>query len=239
MENVQESRASQDHSRSDGDGAAGGLSCNRSEEQRVERVLAEVSRARRGVPVWTWSLTEGMRRDGRPAEPGTEDPRTALDFIVAHPTAPRSSPEGLPRASARVHRDPPPAARRLRGVPRPGQVRRDLVACAVRARGDRAQPAVPRAAAARPRRADRFPARRDRRSRERRRLPPMARALQGLTLDEARYALRARRRRRPSARHESMPALLEEKKPAGQPQRRHRVHLGGRRISARSAASRG
>jgi len=53
-----------------------------SEEQRVERVLAEVARGE--TPVWTWSLTEGMRRDGTPAEDGTQDPRKALDFIVAH-----------------------------------------------------------------------------------------------------------------------------------------------------------
>src|SRR5581483_3882005 len=54
-----------------------------SEEQRVERVLAEVGRGE--TPVWTWSLTEGMRRDGAPAEAGTQDPRKALDFVVAHP----------------------------------------------------------------------------------------------------------------------------------------------------------
>src|SRR5512133_2686253 len=55
-----------------------------SEEQRLERVLTEVSRRSGDVPVWTWSLTEGMRRDGTPAESGTEDPRAALDFIVNH-----------------------------------------------------------------------------------------------------------------------------------------------------------
>ena len=39
------------------------------------------------VPVWTWSLTEGMHRDGEAAEPGTHAPRGALDFIAAHKNA--------------------------------------------------------------------------------------------------------------------------------------------------------
>src|SRR5271156_1109069 len=55
------------------------------EEQRVARVLSEIA-ARLSAPVWTWSLTEGMHRAGA-AEPGTENPRAALDFIVAHPGA--------------------------------------------------------------------------------------------------------------------------------------------------------
>ena len=37
------------------------------------------------MPVWTWSLTEGLRRDGSEAEPGAHDPRVALDFIDEHP----------------------------------------------------------------------------------------------------------------------------------------------------------
>ena len=70
------------------------------EEQRVARLLAEVSRSL-DLPVWTWSLTEGIRctgvpggpgfgspgRTGASAQPGTEDPRRALDFIAAHPGA--------------------------------------------------------------------------------------------------------------------------------------------------------
>ena len=55
-----------------------------SEEQRAGRVLREVGLrlfAPAAVPVWTWSLTEGMRRDGQPVEVGTLDPRGVLDFI--------------------------------------------------------------------------------------------------------------------------------------------------------------
>ncbi len=50
-----------------------------SEEQRVVRLLRDM-----GVPVWTWCLTEGMRRDGAPAEVDTLAARSALDFIIAH-----------------------------------------------------------------------------------------------------------------------------------------------------------
>src|ERR1700731_1407647 len=58
-----------------------------SEEQRVARVLREVAGRLPGadrMPVWTWSLTEGMRRAGGAAEAGTETGRGATDFIVAH-----------------------------------------------------------------------------------------------------------------------------------------------------------
>jgi hypothetical protein len=68
-----------------------------SEEQRVGNVLREVGQrfsasaptpasaiAPSTVPVWTWSLTEGMHREGVPAVAGSLDPRAALDFIAAH-----------------------------------------------------------------------------------------------------------------------------------------------------------
>ena len=56
------------------------------EEQRVARVLREVSLhlSSAPTPVWIWSLTEGMRRDGEAAQPGTEAARAALDFIAAY-----------------------------------------------------------------------------------------------------------------------------------------------------------
>jgi SpoVK/Ycf46/Vps4 family AAA+-type ATPase len=60
------------------------------EEQRVTSVLHEVGRRLPGsgpVPVWTWSITEGMRQGGGACESGTETPRGVLDFIVAHPRA--------------------------------------------------------------------------------------------------------------------------------------------------------
>jgi len=60
------------------------------EEQRIGRVLREVGRALHAsgpVPVWTWSLTEGLLRDDGVAEIGTLGPREALDFIAAHKDA--------------------------------------------------------------------------------------------------------------------------------------------------------
>ncbi len=57
------------------------------EELRVARVLREVTGRRSGATpaaVWTWSLTEGMHRDGERAAETTRDPRSALEFIAAH-----------------------------------------------------------------------------------------------------------------------------------------------------------
>ena len=56
------------------------------EEQRVAGVLQEVSRGTldsEPLPVWTWSLTEGMRCAGQSAAAGATTARGALDFIVA------------------------------------------------------------------------------------------------------------------------------------------------------------
>ncbi len=55
-----------------------------SEEQRLGTVLREVAGP---VPVWTWSLTEGMHRDGEAAQEDTHSARGALDFITAHESA--------------------------------------------------------------------------------------------------------------------------------------------------------
>src|ERR1700682_4538657 len=57
------------------------------EEQRVGRLLTDVGLALSGstpVPVWKWSLTEGMRRDGVAPEAGAASAREALEFIIAH-----------------------------------------------------------------------------------------------------------------------------------------------------------
>src|SRR5579884_3810213 len=48
-----------------------------------ERRIADVLRAIGAGAVWTWSLTGGLRSDGGPPQPGTENARKALDFIVA------------------------------------------------------------------------------------------------------------------------------------------------------------
>src|SRR5438094_3079520 len=55
------------------------------EEHRVGRVLREVSLlSSTPATVWTWSLTEGMHRDGDAVEAGTQSARVALDFIASH-----------------------------------------------------------------------------------------------------------------------------------------------------------
>ena len=57
-----------------------------SEEQRAGNVLREAGQrlTGAGVPVWSWSLTTGLRRDGGMVEAGTHDPRGVLEFIAAH-----------------------------------------------------------------------------------------------------------------------------------------------------------
>src|SRR4051794_17002107 len=57
------------------------------EEFRVGNVLREVAGRMPGTgtaTVWTWSLTEGMHRDGETATEGTFAPGGALEFIAAH-----------------------------------------------------------------------------------------------------------------------------------------------------------
>jgi AAA+ superfamily predicted ATPase len=193
-----------------------------SEEQRVGTLLLEVGRWLRSsapVPVWEWSLTEGMRRDNEAPEAGTQAPRGALDFIVAHTEAAifhlKDFHEPL-RESAEIRR-------RLRDVyytcvdqPKfiiltspvrfiPEEIERSVIFLELR------PPDVIELAGFL-------------RDEVRRILPTgemnvsdelvhlLAAALQGLTLDEARYALRralAGDRRLGAA---SLPLLLEEKR---------------------------
>lgn len=182
------------------------------EEQRVARVLAEVSRHSGDVPVWTWSLTEGLQRDGCPAEEGTENPRRALDFIMDHGGTAifhlRDFHEPL-RESAEIRR-------RLRDVYAasldtgkfvaissavrevPQEIERNLLFLELRPPDlveltDFLRDETRGAASD----AD---------------YHQMARALQGLTLDEARYALRRALASGQPLGPQSLPALLEEKK---------------------------
>ena len=52
-----------------------------SEEGRIARVLRD---AGNGTPVWTWTLTEGLRLGDAAPQPDTRAPRAALDFIAGH-----------------------------------------------------------------------------------------------------------------------------------------------------------
>ena len=49
------------------------------DEQRIGRLLSGM-----GPALWTWSLTEGMHREGEPVQTGTREARAALDFIIAY-----------------------------------------------------------------------------------------------------------------------------------------------------------
>lgn len=185
-----------------------------SEEQRAARVLREVGLRLFGstpVPVWTWSLTDGMHRDGQAAEAGTHDPRAALDFIAAHPHAaifhlmdfhePLRESAGIRRRlrdiyeSCRGQRKFVVITSPVRAIPeelersllflelRPPDLV-ELVAFLREESGDATHPL----------------------------LQKLAPALLGLTLDEARYALRRALAATGQLGPESLPALLEEKR---------------------------
>lgn len=183
------------------------------EEQRVARVLAEVSRNAGGVPVWTWSLTEGLRNDGDSVA-GTADARKALDFIVAHEGGAmfhlQDFHEPL-RESAEIRR-------RLRDVYAAALDRRKFVAISSPVREvpqeiernllfiELRPPDLVELIGFLKQETSGLGAASDADYHQ------MGRALQGLTLDEARYAVR----RAVASGHplgpESIPALLEEKR---------------------------
>ena len=185
------------------------------EEQRVVRIVNEVATgplSSKPLPVWTWSLTEGMRRQGEAASsPATESPRAALDFILAHQGAAifhlKDFHEPLRESSE--------TRRRLRdvydaGVDQgkfviisspvqyiPEELERSIIFLELRPPDlielvDFLSEEVPGASLDI--------------------LYPVARALQGLTLDEARYALRRAFASGRGLGPEALPSLLEEKR---------------------------
>jgi SpoVK/Ycf46/Vps4 family AAA+-type ATPase len=182
------------------------------EEQRVGRLLREVAAKLGSVPVWQWTLTEGLRTAGCPPEPATASPRAALDYIVSH-TQPgifhlKDFHEPL--------RDAAEVRRRLRDVYDtcsgrnqfvvitapvrfvPEEVERSLLFLELRppdavelsgfvrelSNGDADAETVHQ----------------------------VARALQGLTLDEARYAIRRAESAGLTLGPDAIPAMLEEKR---------------------------
>jgi SpoVK/Ycf46/Vps4 family AAA+-type ATPase len=187
-----------------------------SEEQRIARILNEVSQNVRGaaaMPIWTWSLTEGMRRvgEGSTAAAGTETPRGLLDFIIAF------------QGSAIFHlkdfheplRESPEIRRRLRDVYEscldrnkfvvitspvrfvPEEVERSILFLELRTPDVIELLEFLREEA--PETSDEI-------------LQQVARALLGLTIDEARYALRRAIATGRGLGVESFSALLEEKR---------------------------
>ncbi len=183
------------------------------EEQRVARILREVStHSQPPLPVWTWSLTEGLRRETGEVQPASHAPRAALDFIEGagagifhlkdfHEPL-RESPDIRRRLrdlheSCRDRRKFIVISSPVRSIPE--EVERNLLYLELRPpdlvelvdflRDENPQPDTSDAT-----------------------LQQMARALQGLTLDEARYALRRALAASPKLGPESIPALLEEKR---------------------------
>ena len=194
-----------------------------SEEQRVARVLREVSLrlSSTPTPVWVWSLTEGLHRDGEAAQPGTQSPRAALDFIAASKDAAifhlkdfheplRESPDTRRRLrdlyeSCRDQRKFIVISSPVRSIPE--EVERSLLYLELRPpdlvelvdflRDELAQHTPAPGAAPDTTDAN---------------LHQLAHSLLGLTLDEARYALRRGLAASPTLGPEAIPALLEEKR---------------------------
>jgi len=193
-----------------------------SEEQRVVRVLREVSlRADGGgpAPVWTWSLTEGMRRDDGGVEDSAQSPREALDFIDSYKGPAifhlKDFHEPL-RTSAEIRR-------RLRDVYEscldrrkfvvisspvrfiPEEVERSMVFLDLR-------PPDPVELTEFVREETRRIAAEGGGETSEAVIVQVAGALQGLTLDESRYAIRRAMAAHGRLGPESLPAVLEEKR---------------------------
>jgi AAA+ superfamily predicted ATPase len=183
------------------------------EEQRVVRILGEVAKgplASTPLRVWTWSLTEGMRCQGQAAS-ATESPRAALDFILAHEGGAifhlKDFHEPL-RESSEIRR-------RLRDVYDAGLDQRKFVVITspVHFIPEELERSIVFLDLRPPDLVELV----DFLSEETpgtslEILYPVARALQGLTLDEARYALRRAFASGLGLGPESLPALLEEKR---------------------------
>ena len=185
-----------------------------SEEQRVAKVLRDVSQgsfAAKPLPVWTWSLTEGMQRDVQQPEPGSHSPRGALDFIAGY------------RAAAIFHlkdfheplRESSEIRRRLRDVYESCLDRQKFVVITspVRFIPEELERSTMFLELRPPDAVELVDfLRHETRDVGDEVLQQIARALVGLTLDEARYALRRALAANPVLGSDSLPALLEEKR---------------------------
>ena len=192
-----------------------------SEEQRVGSVLREVGQAMPSpLPMWTWTLTEGLRRDGAAAEPGTQSPRGALDFISSYAGEAifhlKDFHEAL-RESAEIRR-------RLRDVYESGLDRRKFVVISSPVRFipeelersvvflELRPPDIVELTAFLRDEIERNSAAGGKAHASEDLIQQLAIALQGLTLDETRYALRRALAVNPQLGPESIPAVLEEKR---------------------------
>jgi hypothetical protein len=186
------------------------------EERRVGRILREVGQrlfSSTPAPVWTWTLTEGLSRDGELPQEDTRSPRGVLDFVVAQPGAGifhlKDFHEPL-RDSAEIRR-------RLRDVYESCRDQRKFVVISspVRFIPEEVERSMISVELLPPDLVELLALLREESGTgglSDDELHQLARALRGLTLDEARYALR-----RGIAAHgrlgpEAVPAVLEEKR---------------------------
>ncbi len=186
------------------------------EEERVGRVLREVSQrlpASAPAPVRTWSLTEGMHGDGTPFEAGTLSPRGVLDFIISHGDAGifhlKDFHEPL--------RESPEIRRRLRDVYQSCLDQRKFVVITspVRFIPEELERSMISVELRPPDLIELVEFLREENETAELNedvLHQLARALQGLTLDEARYALRRGLAAHGRLGPEALPAILEEKR---------------------------
>lgn len=177
------------------------------EEERVGRILRE---AARGLPVWTWTLTRGLRRAGAEPEAGTRDPAGALARIAAMDEAGifhlKDFHEPL--------RDSAEARRALRDLYEAARGRRQyvVIGSAVQAIPEELSRSVLFVELRPPDRAEILAfLREEAAGTDEETLDRLAPAFLGLTLDESRYALNRALARGPLG-PESLGALLEEKR---------------------------
>jgi AAA+ superfamily predicted ATPase len=194
------------------------------EEHRISQLLDDARRVffPSPVPLWTWTLTEGLRchDNEAAADPGTANPRAALDFVAAYD------------GSAIFHfrdfhepmRDAPEIRRRLRDLYEscfdrgkfviisspvrfiPEEVARDLVYIEI------GLPDVVELVDFLRREAEAVAAAGGTVDGSDATLHQLARALQGLTLDESRHAVRRALAAGKGMTSAAVPLLLEEKK---------------------------
>ena len=188
------------------------------EEERVGRILAEVGAGigETPLPVWTWSMTGGLRRGDGHVQAGTETPAAVLEYIAAHSEAGIFQLKDFHEPM----RDSAAIRRRLRDL---YEICRDrnkflVISSPVRAVPVEVERSVLYMDLRPPDLSELVSFLRDETAAlpEARRpseelLRTLAPALQGLTLDEARYALR-RALAAGTLSAESLPVLLEEKR---------------------------
>jgi len=165
-----------------------------------------------GLPVWTWTLTAGLHCDGGGVQPGTAEPRAVLDFIASHPHPSIFHLKDFHEAL----RDYPEVRRRLRDVydECTGRQKYVVITSAVRSIPDELERSVMLVDLRPPDIVEliAFLRGESNGSTSDEVLYSLARALQGLNLDEARYAVRRALAKSPALALESLPFLLEEKR---------------------------